>query len=60
MQVVENFIQNYGYGIGVFDFLENYKKDGWFLKASVTKSELPITLHQAFKNDIEGGVYIYE
>ena len=60
MQVVENFIQNYGYGIGVFDFLENYKKDGWFLKALVTKSELPITLHQAFKNDIEGGVYIYE
>lgn len=60
MEVVENFIENYGYGIGVFDFLANYQRNGWFLKASVTKSELPITLHQAFKNDIEGGVYINE
>lgn len=60
MQVVENFIENYGYGIGVFDIIKNYQKNGWFLKASVTKSELPITLHQAFKNDLEGGVYIYE
>ena len=60
MQVVENFIENYGYGIGVFDIIANYQKNGWFLKASVTKSELPITLHQAFKNDLEGGVYIYE
>lgn len=60
MQVVENFIENYGYGIGVFDIIANYKKNGWFLKASVTKSELPITLHQVFKNDLEGGVYIYE
>lgn len=58
LQIVDNFIANYGYGIGVFDFLENYSKSGWFLKASVTKSDLPITLHQVLKYDIEGGVYI--
>ena len=60
LQIVDNFIANYGYGIGVFDFLENYSKSGWFLKASVTKSDLPITLHQVLKYDIEGGVYINE
>lgn len=60
IQVAENFINNYGYGIGVYDFIANYKKDGWFLKAFVTKSELPITLHQVLKTDIEGGVYINE
>ena len=60
MEIVENFITNYGYGIGVFDFLSNYKRNGWFLKASVLRSELPITLHQIFKADIEGGVYINE
>lgn len=60
MEIAENFITNYGYGIGVFDFLSNYKRNGWFLKASVLRSELPITLHQIFKADIEGGVYINE
>ena len=58
LQIVNDFIDNYGYGIGVFDFLQNYSKSGWFLKASVTKSDLPITLHQVLKYDIEGGVYI--
>lgn len=58
LQIVDDFIDNYGYGIGVFDFLQNYSKSGWFLKASVTKSDLPITLHQVLKYDIEGGVYI--
>lgn len=58
--IVDDFINNYGYGIGVYDFLSTYQEDGWFLKASVLKSNLPINLHQIFKNDIEGGVYIDE
>lgn len=58
MKIVDNFIANYGYGIGVFDVVSNYYKSGWFLKACITKSELPTNLHQILKTDIEGGVYI--
>lgn len=57
-EIVDNFIQNYGYGIGVYDYLRNYVKAGWFLKALVIKSSFGVALHEAFKNDILGGVYI--
>lgn len=58
--VADNFIQNYGYAIGVYDFIANYQKDGWFIRASVISSEYPMNLHEILVKEIGGGIYIYE
>ena len=58
--IVDTFIKNYGYGLGVYDFAINYKRNGWFLKASIIKSSLPVNLHEILVTDLKGGVYIYE
>ena len=60
LTVVDNFISQYGYGIGVYDFFSNYNKNGWFLKGSVVKSNLAINLHNILTRELEGGIYIYE
>lgn len=58
--VVDNFIEQYGYEIGVFDFISNYKEDGWFLKSSLVKSGFNTNLHVIAERELNGGIYIYE
>lgn len=57
--VVDTFISEYGYGIGVFDFLEKYQKDGWFLRATLVKSNYNVNLHLIAENELAGGIYYY-
>ena len=58
--VVNNYINNYGYSIGIFDFFINYQKDGWFLKGEIIKSSYDTNLHIIAKKELSGGIYYYE
>lgn len=58
--IVDNFISNYSYGIGVFDFISNYVKNSWFIRSTLVKSMFPPNLHNIAANELMGGIYIYE
>lgn len=58
--VVNNYINNYGYSIGVYDYFINYYKDGWFLKGTIIVSSYDTNLHILAKKELEGGIYYYE
>lgn len=58
--VVDNFIERYGYGIGVFDYVVNYYKDGWFLRSTLISSSYAVNLHQIAEKELMGGIYYYE
>ena len=58
--VVDNFITKYGYGIGVFDFVENYCKNGWFLRSTLVSSKYNVNLHMIAEKELMGGIYLYE
>ena len=58
--VVDNFITKYGYGIGVFDFVENYYKNGWFLRSTLISSKYNVNLHMIAEKELMGGIYLYE
>lgn len=58
--VVDNFIKRYGYGIGVFDYVVNYQKDGWFLRSTLISSSYAVNLHQIAEKELMGGIYYYE
>lgn len=58
--VVDNFIAKYGYGIGVYDFVENYYKEGWFLRSTLVSSKYNVNLHMIAEKELMGGIYLYE
>ena len=58
--VVDNFIAKYGYGIGVFDFIANYYKNGWFLRSTLVSSNYNVNLHMIAEKELMGGIYLYE
>ena len=58
--IVDNFILNYGYGIGVFDFVTNYFKNGWFIRGNLITSNLNANLHMIANRELKGGFYLYE
>lgn len=58
--VVDNFIKKYGYGIGVYDFVENYYKEGWFLRSTLVSSKYNVNLHMIAEKELMGGIYLYE
>ena len=58
--VVDNFIAKYGYGIGVFDFIQNYYKNGWFLRSTLVSSNYNVNLHMIAEKELMGGIYLYE
>lgn len=58
--VVDNYINNYAYGIGVFDYFVNYQKYGWFLKGSVITSSFDMNLHVIASKELTAGIYYYE
>lgn len=57
--IVDNFIARYGYGIGVFDNIVNYQKDGWFIRSTLISSSYPVVLHQIAEKELMGGIYYY-
>ena len=59
-EIVDTFISNYAYGIGVFDYLVNYQKDGWFLRSTLITSNYNVNLHIIAENELMGGIYLYE
>lgn len=59
-KIVNNFIEKYGYGIGVFDFMVNYSKNGWFLRGNLISSDFIVNLHMIAEKELKGGIYIYE
>lgn len=59
-ELVDSFIRNYGYGIGVFSFLSNFYKNGWFLRSTLVTSNFPPNLHLIAENEFMRGVYIYD
>lgn len=60
IKIVDRFIENYGYGIGVYDFFQNFVRDKWFIRGSLISSNMPVNLHEIAKKELAGGVYIYE
>ena len=58
--VVDNFITKYGYGIGVYDFIENYYREGWFLRSTLVSSKYNVNLHIIAEKELMGGIYLYE
>ena len=59
-EIVDNFIEKYAYGIGVFDYLIKYQKDGWFLRSTLVSSNYPVNLHLIAEKEFMGGIYYYE
>ena len=58
--IVDNFINNYSYSIGVFDYVSNYVKNGWFIRSTLVKSGYAVNLHNIASNELKGGIYYYE
>ena len=57
--IVNNFIVNYGYGIGTFDLISNYLKNGWFIRANLLRSNYAVNLHSIANKELKGGIYYY-
>ena len=58
--VVDNFIEKYGYGIGVFDDIIKYVKNGNFIRSTLISSKYPIVLNNIANNELKGGIYYFE
>jgi Predicted membrane protein len=58
--LVDNFIDNYGYGIGVFANIQEFSKDGKFIRSTLVRSPFHPILHNVATNELMGGVYIYD
>lgn len=59
-EIVDNFINYYGYAIGVFGLYNNFIKNGWFLRGSLTKSNYHANLHTIAESELKGGIYLYD
>ena len=58
--IVDTFIGIYGYELGVIDFFSNYYKEGWYIKGTLMKSDLPVNQNQIAATELNGGIYYYE
>lgn len=58
--IVNNFIEKYSYGIGVFDFYSNYSKPGWFIRGTLITSNFDVNLHNIAETELKGGIYLYD
>lgn len=59
-EIIDRFVEQYAYGIGVYDFFENYNREETFIRGVLIKSNLPTLLHNIARDELAGGVYIYE
>lgn len=60
LELIDTFIERYGYGIGVFGIVSNFYRNGWFLRANLITSELNVNLHNIADKELKGGIYYYE
>lgn len=60
LALIDDFIAQYGYELGVYGFLSNFYKNKWFIKANIIKSSYPVNLHAIASKELNGGIYIYE
>lgn len=59
-EIVDYFIDNYGYGIGVFSFISNFYKEGWFIRSTLVSSNFLPNLHEIAAKEFMRGIYIYD
>ena len=59
-EIVDYFINNYGYGIGVFSFISNFYKEGWFIRSTLVTSNFLPNLHEIASKEFMRGIYIYD
>lgn len=59
-EIVDHFIKNYGYGIGVFSFISNFYKEGWFIRSTLVTSNFLPNLHEIAAKEFMRGIYIYD
>lgn len=59
-QLVNDFINSYSYGIGVFGYIVNFIKDKWFIRSTLIKSNFLPILHNVAADELMGGIYYYE
>ena len=51
--------RQYSYGIGVYDFFNNYSREGWFIKGEPITSNLIPSQHNIAVKELSGGIYLY-
>lgn len=59
-EIVDYFIDNYGYGIGVFSFISNFYKEGWFIRSTLVTSNFLPNIHEVAAKEFMRGIYIYD
>ena len=58
IEIVDEFIKRYGYGLGVYGLFDEYKETDWFLRGELISSSLITNLHNILTKELAGGVYI--
>lgn len=58
--IIDTFIENYGYAVGVYGYFSAYATNHCFVKGEILKSDLPVNLHQVAESDLGMGIYYYE
>lgn len=58
--VVDNYIRNYSYSIGVISNIKDFCKNGWFIRSTLIKSNFVPNLHNIASKELMGGIYIYD
>lgn len=59
LSLIDNFINMYGYGLGVYDFFVKYIKQGGFIRGNLITSNYITNLHNIANNELKGGIYYY-
>ncbi|MBQ0017287.1 MAG: hypothetical protein KBT30_01485, partial [Clostridiales bacterium] len=59
-QIVDDFIENYGYLLGVMGNFEDYTANGFFIRGTLIKSNFNVELHNIADTELKGGIYLYE
>lgn len=58
IEIVDEFIRRYGYGLGVYGLFDDYKATNWFLRGELISSSLITNLHNILTKELAGGIYI--
>lgn len=60
LEIIDNYINSFSYGLGVIGNISNYHKNGWFLRSTVIRSDLNVNLELIASKELRGGIYLYE
>lgn len=59
-QLINDFIVKYSYGIGIYSYVKEFHKNGWFLRSTLITSNYLPNLHLIAEKELMGGIYYYE